>query len=198
MGVNFSGTLRSVSSQSTTSDSSEGTIRDASRRQSGSSTTTTQSSDCSYSDIEPIIGRASKSSGASSIRWTDQVETIREQDGQELNRSRKRNGSKRTPEGRRRPALASLFFNSEDEEEPLDSTPRARKPPALSLRTSNMEFEAETSATLLDISANDTMDTPVKKVRPVSEQVGGCNRSKVIVGDTDTGEFLGNVFCEEF
>ena len=187
MGVNFSGTLRSVSSQSTdTSNSSEGTIRDISRRHSEASTSSAQTSDISGSDIEPIIGRQSKSSGASSIRWDDRTDTLRDQDRRASGQTKKRNGSKRSPEGRRRPALASIF--STNIEDQLDATPRAKRQPILSVHTADLKPESEISATLLDINVVEGDDTPVKKTRPVSEQMLGKERPRGIVGSDDTGE----------
>lgn len=191
------GTIRSVSSQATVvSSSSDRTVR-GSRRQSGASVTSTIRHDSSGSICaEPIIGRASKSSGASTIRWNDQIVATNgdspcSSENASSEETKKRHGSKKkSPEGRRRPRLSSLFSDLR-----LDSsgtTVPQEKPNLLTQATGSgcAEGESETSTTLLDISGVTSLDSPSRRVRPrpLSEQMLGRERPRGIIGDKDTGK----------
>lgn len=182
--VDLSGTIRSVSSQATAvSNSSDATIRHG-RRVSGASIASTIRCDSSRgTGAECVIGRAPKSSGASSIRWDDHM--VRRTSGMDSGSTAKRNGSKkRSPEGRKRPGLASLFpdlLQSNAGKETLNAQEHTTQP--------GCAEESETSATLLDISCVTSLDSPSRRARPrpLSEQMLGRERPRGVIGDKDTG-----------
>lgn len=195
--VDISGTIRSVSSQATVaSNSSDGTIRNT-RRDSGASVASTVRNVSSGSrGVEPIIGRASKSSGASTIRWNDQVDGTGERRSPEVNSKSsnstgKRRGSKKSPTSRKRPGLASLFSDLKHDSPPVEPSGKSKFP------VQAVEFDYpsgswDPSMTVLDISSTTISDTPSKRIRPrpLSEQLLGRERPKGIIGDKDTGENL--------
>ncbi|EJD08498.1 uncharacterized protein FOMMEDRAFT_151360 [Fomitiporia mediterranea MF3/22] len=194
--IDLTGTIRSVSSQATAvSSSSDATIRHR-RRESGASVSTIRYDSSVTTRVEPIIGRVSKSSGASTIRWNDQVDTTgeRHSPGSEESASSsmsdsRRESKKRLPEGRRRPGLASLFPDlKRDISKAADVQEKAAFPLVAPLSDS-AERESETSTTLLDITSVTSLDTPSRRVRPrpLSEQLLGRERPKGIIGDKDTG-----------
>ncbi|KAL5532249.1 hypothetical protein ACEPAF_5818 [Sanghuangporus sanghuang] len=183
--VDLSGTIRSVSSQATVvSSSSDRTVRH-NRTQSGAATVHYDSP--RGTDAEPIIGRAPKSSGASTIRWDDQVDTVKERraSGVDPASTAKRAGSKKgSPERRERPGLASLFPDL------MQSNSRETENlPGQTAQAGCTEEGSETSTTLLDISSVTSLDSPSRRARPrpLSEQMLGRERPRGVIGDKDTG-----------
>ena len=193
--ADLSGTLRSVSSGSTAVASSSGRTLRSSRRVSGASVASTIRLDGSSGGCtEPIIGRAPKSSGASTIRWNDQVEAVKQRSSSGCEagsmNTKGRGSKKRSSEGRRRPSLAALF--SEFKFPSSGSTTQQEKTdfPSRGRDSGYTENESETSATLLNISGVTSLDSPSRRVRPrpLSEQMLGRERPKGIIGDKDTGK----------
>ncbi|KAI5117598.1 hypothetical protein M0805_006712 [Coniferiporia weirii] len=192
--TDLTGTVRTVSSQAT---AVSGTAGRNSRRQSGSSAASSvKTTHSDGSVIEPIIRREPQRASASSIRWIDQVETVKDKRSpgsmSTFSEGKNHQGSKRTAEGRRRPGLASLFSISGFS----GATVEQGRPwqdcqgPVLSesnLVTASPGHDSETSATLLELSLMESEETPVKRARPrpLSEQLIGRSRPAGIIGDED-------------
>ncbi|KAH8109421.1 hypothetical protein DFH11DRAFT_933783 [Phellopilus nigrolimitatus] len=195
--TDLSGTVRTVSSQATyTSTSSNGTVRNG-KRHSGMS-------DASNSSIEPIIGRESKSSSGSSVRWDDQVETVKGRrtlrhssesiSANPKSKESKPRESRKGTAGRKRPALLSLFSDSdpsgqvEKQKQAKHDRQRSTSLPMLTLETASPErFDSGALTTLTEVSPVERAETPVKKARarPLSEQMIGRPRPRGIIGDEE-------------
>lgn len=188
--TDMTGTVRSVSSQSTATSSawSEGTGRPSRRASNSTATSSVHTNSSGDTTGESTIGREPKRNRASSIRWDDQTETVKEKHMQ-IGKSgsvKKEKESKKTLSGRRRPSLASLF--SEIGLSKISGSQKARKAsaPIPVMDISLPQADPDTSGTLLDENSVLSMDTPKRtRPRPLSEDMFGRNRPSAIIGDED-------------
>lgn len=202
-------TVRTTSSQETSSSSSAHGYEQRTNRLSGLSVASSlqTNSTASYgSSIDPIMpgaGRESKRSSASSVRWDDQLETVKEvrpvstAESVPTKDKKQPHESRRSGEGRKRPALSALFpetlTSALAQQEQLQQQIRPRPlsaRPALTLEVASPDRGENDPINLLEISSVSSSETPVKKARPrpVSEQPFGKIRPKGIVSDEAEGK----------
>ena len=157
------------------------------------------------SSIEPILSdpkRTSKRSSGSSVRWEDQIDTVKEKRPisiESTTREKRARESRRSSEGRKRPALSILFpetglgGHSDDiRYEIPDERLRTVERPVLTLEVASPDRKHDAAATLLEVSSVESVETPVKKARPrpLSEQMLGRARPRGIVGDEAEGKYI--------
>lgn len=186
------GTVMTVSSlQSYASGGSSGaSVSSGGHRLSVASSVGTVSSGSCKSVIEPILanGRQSKRNSGSSVRWDDQLDTVKDKkvDAKTGKESRGK------VEGRRRPAISALFPDAMASK-PVEQKAREPNPnrPLLTLSAASPDRNYDSEMEVLSLSSMSSHETPKKKPRPrpMSENMLGRVRPRAVTGDDVEGTY---------
>lgn len=152
------GTVRTVASFLTNASNSSGATSNRLSVESAMRRISTSSS----SSVEPNSPPESRRSSTASVRWMDQIETVKEKVKKTTGRKLKE--SRKSSEGRKRPALSILF------------------PDALGRKNLPLQKEEQKPREKLANVIETTPPRPARP-RPMSEQLLGQSRPRGIVGE---------------